>query len=223
MPWSQIGARPSVTTILTQFWQTSRDSYCITSLSLKTQCVDGRSENSWLLGYWVALFPRIENVLMSYGSRHDFAAYIKFLIKLWHCWPSTTDSMLAMPWHRAAYSKFAPSQWETLLQSNAVCHWLSPNLESALLVSLAIWWGTWINMCMHPANESWRYTVTPFLIGGAHTQKDPWKNLFVTGPTIMLFNHLRYMYMYMDNFNSKWPWYLFRFDFVAAILIPNWK
>ena len=31
-----------------------------------------------------------------------------------------------------ADSRFAPSQWETALQSNAVSHWLSTNLESAL-------------------------------------------------------------------------------------------
>ena len=29
-------------------------------------------------------------------------------------------------------SRFAPSQWETSLQSNAVSHWLGANLESAL-------------------------------------------------------------------------------------------
>ena len=31
-----------------------------------------------------------------------------------------------------ADSRFAPSQWETLLQSNAVSHWLGANLKSAL-------------------------------------------------------------------------------------------
>ena len=30
-----------------------------------------------------------------------------------------------------AHSKLAPSQWETLLQSNTVSHWLVTNLESA--------------------------------------------------------------------------------------------
>ena len=30
-------------------------------------------------------------------------------------------------------SRLAPSQWEILLQSNAVSHWLGANLESALL------------------------------------------------------------------------------------------
>ena len=29
-------------------------------------------------------------------------------------------------------SRFAPSQWETFLQSNAISHWLGANLESAL-------------------------------------------------------------------------------------------
>ena len=32
----------------------------------------------------------------------------------------------------SADSRFAPSQWETLLQSNTVSHWLGANLESAL-------------------------------------------------------------------------------------------
>ena len=31
-----------------------------------------------------------------------------------------------------AYSRFAPCQWETVSQSNAVSHWLGSNLESAL-------------------------------------------------------------------------------------------
>ena len=30
-----------------------------------------------------------------------------------------------------------------------------------------------ILLCMRPANERWRYTVTPSFIGWAHTQKDP--------------------------------------------------
>ena len=33
--------------------------------------------------------------------------------------------------HYRADSKFAPSQWETSLQSNAVSHWLGANLKSA--------------------------------------------------------------------------------------------
>ena len=32
-----------------------------------------------------------------------------------------------------ADSRIAPSQWETPLQSNAVCHWLGANLEIALI------------------------------------------------------------------------------------------
>ena len=32
----------------------------------------------------------------------------------------------------SADSRFAPSQWETSLQGNAVSHWLGANLESAL-------------------------------------------------------------------------------------------
>ena len=36
---------------------------------------------------------------------------------------------------------------------------------------------TWIILCMRPANERWRYNVTPSLIGWAHTQNDPWFNV----------------------------------------------
>ena len=34
--------------------------------------------------------------------------------------------------------------------------------------------GSEIILCMHPANERWRYNVTPSLIGWAQTQNDPW-------------------------------------------------
>ena len=30
-----------------------------------------------------------------------------------------------------------------------------------------------INLCIHPANERWRYSVTPSLIGWTHIQNDP--------------------------------------------------
>ena len=32
----------------------------------------------------------------------------------------------------------------------------------------------WIILCMRPANEMRRYIVASSLIGGAHTQNDPW-------------------------------------------------
>ena len=35
---------------------------------------------------------------------------------------------------------FAPSQWETSLQSNAVSHWMGANLESALVLHLCSPW-----------------------------------------------------------------------------------
>ena len=38
--------------------------------------------------------------------------------------------------------RFAPSQWKTSLQSNAVCHWLGANLESAqhaIILDLKLW------------------------------------------------------------------------------------
>ena len=41
-----------------------------------------------------------------------------------------------------ADSRFAPSQWETLLQRNTVSHWQGANLESALQYNLKWWWAT---------------------------------------------------------------------------------
>ena len=48
-----------------------------------------------------------------------------------------------------AGSRFAPSQWETSLQSNAVSHWLGANLESALLHC----WYIWVIGILHWDNE----------------------------------------------------------------------
>ena len=41
--------------------------------------------------------------------------------------------------HRRAYSKFAPSQWETSLQSDAVSHWLCANVKSAPHHTMTSW------------------------------------------------------------------------------------
>ena len=46
------------------------------------------------------------------------------------CW-HLTFQCYNRNWLRAD-SRFAPSQWETSLQSNAVSHWLGANLKSAL-------------------------------------------------------------------------------------------
>ena len=82
-----------------------------------------------------------------------------------------------------ADSRFAPSQWETSLQSNAVSHWLGVNLESALRwythfcsnIFSVITWKTvipnsvlcWLGLpvgtlyCMRSMVDSWRrFTVS---------------------------------------------------------------
>ena len=46
-------------------------------------------------------------------------------------WPQTySESCARLRWQ--SISLFAPSQWETSLQSNTISHWLAANLESAL-------------------------------------------------------------------------------------------
>ena len=41
------------------------------------------------------------------------------------------DCIMMAPKHKAD-SRFAPTQWETLIQSKSVSHWQGANLESAL-------------------------------------------------------------------------------------------
>ena len=67
------------------------------------------------------------------------------------------NSMMAWGDH----SVYVPSQWEMVLHCNAISYWLGAYTESGII------------LCMRPANERWRYTVTPSLIGWAHTQNDP--------------------------------------------------
>ena len=45
---------------------------------------------------------------------------------------SLPNSRLASEMYYRADPRFAPSQWETALQSKAISHWLGTNLESAL-------------------------------------------------------------------------------------------
>ena len=50
-----------------------------------------------------------------------------------------------------ADSRFAPSQWEMVLQSNAVSHWLGANQESALL---------WHGQCDFDAPQRWNWLLS---------------------------------------------------------------
>ena len=54
-----------------------------------------------------------------------------FLIETAPWWPDNTKSH-GISRHGRADSRLASSQWEMLLQSNAISHWLGTNLESAL-------------------------------------------------------------------------------------------
>ena len=75
---------------------------------------------------------------MSFAKRRPFCLGLNVLMPVkqpWRTWvrlsPESTRTNKTTTKHRA-YSRFAPSQWETSLQSNAISHWLGANLESAL-------------------------------------------------------------------------------------------
>ena len=57
----------------------------------------------------------------------------------------TETSLIANSWY--ADSRFAPSQWETSLQSNAVSNWLGANLECSTF-PLCWWLQLWCACCM---------------------------------------------------------------------------
>ena len=54
------------------------------------------------------------------------------------CWCVWSVVWPSQVYYRA-HSRFAPNQWETSLQSNAVSHWLDTNLESALYFVWLSW------------------------------------------------------------------------------------
>ena len=76
-----------------------------------------------------------EQVTLAFSAKSMFFAcfWFCFFKSLYFC-----DCCTQLYVHASALvyntvdSRFAPSQWETSLQSNAVSHWLGPNLKSAL-------------------------------------------------------------------------------------------
>ena len=63
--------------------------------------------------------------------------------------------------HCRADSRFAPSQWETSLQSNNVSHWLGASLESALyfLIPALQWLFSWTTF----EDKAWFHLRVPEL------------------------------------------------------------
>ena len=83
--------------------------------------VQGGSTTDW--------FPRV-NVVRDNGSQLYCIQLNNDIGRTISDFHLTKDSHISYP--RRVDSQFAPSQWETSLQSNAVCHWLGANWESAL-------------------------------------------------------------------------------------------
>ena len=87
------------------------------------QCLDGASTQKSVIHY------------DNYGKRHPKSLFGKV-------WKNNHNTAMVI---RVDF-RFAPSQWETSLQSNAVSHWLDANLKSALVMirsrkDLSVWVG----------------------------------------------------------------------------------
>ena len=90
--------------------------------------------SSWLpvmLPLWYhscSMFSFYIDVVMTLSvlNLHDLLAILSHTSCFLSCWTAL--------WSGRADSRFAPSQWEMSLQSNAISHWLGTNLESAPLI-----------------------------------------------------------------------------------------
>ena len=69
---------------------------------------------------------------MTFTTCHAVQSLTCFWCRMLHCYYQTNLLCMQGIIYRAD-SRFEPSQWETLLQSNAISHWLGANLESALI------------------------------------------------------------------------------------------
>ena len=70
---------------------------------------------------------RAGNIAMFVGDLHHHGAK-------WWLGGTLVPSHHIVIYDNQGWFRFAPSQWETSLQSNAVCYWLGANLESDLLL-----------------------------------------------------------------------------------------
>ena len=105
--------------------------------------------NHWILGmdksfhpmpYWACDYLWMLGFKLIHVSKRAYC-YLFYSMCLWFqmCDIQTQLGNWYIGYCRAD-PRFVPSQWETLLQSNAVSHWLGTNLESALVPKLTIPW-----------------------------------------------------------------------------------
>ena len=79
--------------------------------------------------YWSVLICTNNTVTMLAGDQYSIMKFIVYVRdrEMWRNMFGNIDTDILQ-----ADSRFAPSQWETSLQSNTVSHWLDANLELAL-------------------------------------------------------------------------------------------
>ena len=77
-----------------------------------------------------------------------------------------------------------------------------------------------IILCMHPANERWRYTVTPSLIGWMHTQNNPCTSIVCRLGTLRSGKWPPYCRKYFQiNFLCVWKLYFILFEFPRNVFM----
>ena len=72
-----------------------------------------------------------------------------------------------------ADSRLVPSQWETLLQSNTISHWLGTNLESAARSDMVSLFRVFHSKLTNHKKKSWPYQCLPWNLPCSHWS--PWK------------------------------------------------
>ena len=103
---------------------------------------------------------------------------------------------------------YGPSQWETMLQCKVVSHWLGAFTKWSLYNMVN---SPGIILCMHPANERWRYIVRSSLIGWAHILYRYSKSLVVD------LNHGQAMFYIVDVVVGLFLFQLFIYNLINVI------
>ena len=125
---------------------------CSSMIEVSLKCVPNATNNN---------IPSLVQIMAWHrrGKSYDYGIAMAMFTFLWaveFCgtfWLKSNTTWCPSINQCMADFRFAPSQWETSLQSNAVSHWLGANLDSALPVlsyhQMQCWLNFWYVLWYH--------------------------------------------------------------------------
>ena len=97
-------------------------------------------------------------------------------------------------YYTCADSRLAPSQWETSVQSNYVSHWLSTNLESALICGCILYWLICCVFAYIMYGDNWKYGDAFYFDIWPLRNRTHWNYL-----SFMISHSIKHVKMILDN------------------------